>query len=220
MVSYSDDFKTYMSNFEQIVKSEGMHETFENIFFEQILKNPLIKKVIGGKQIKRQKEEQVFVYGKRGKQNKLFADALKSQSDIDGNSATKEPRLEPSLALQEIYRDGLTVNTYNGWKSGLNKNSLSHISQKEMFDPIKSVVDRRYAPFDPQRCKYKPLGPVTQSQQNTTRAITLHSSSSLHLSQNLHQKNIGVSKSKISHRVSSSVKKVTTPTAKRPTLST
>jgi hypothetical protein len=57
MVSYSDDFKTYMSNFEQIVKSEGMHETFENIFFEQILKNPLIKKVIGGKQIKRQKEE-------------------------------------------------------------------------------------------------------------------------------------------------------------------
>ena len=67
MVSYSDDFKTFMGNFEQIIKSEGLHETFENIFFEQILKNPMIKKVIGAKQIQRQKDHKVFIYGKRGK---------------------------------------------------------------------------------------------------------------------------------------------------------
>lgn len=78
MISYSDDFKTFMNNFESILKSEGMHESFENIFFEQILQNPMIKKVIGGKQIKRHKEEKVFIYGKKGKQIRMYADALKS----------------------------------------------------------------------------------------------------------------------------------------------
>lgn len=90
--------------------------------------------------------------------------------------------MEPTQALREVYQDGLTVKTYNDWKSSLNKNSLSHISQKEMFDPIKKVVESRYAPFDPQRCKYKPLGPVTSSQKPAVRVVTLHSSSSLHRS--------------------------------------
>jgi hypothetical protein len=63
--------------------------------------------------------------------------------------------------LHDVYRDGLTAKTYNDWKSTLSRNTVANISQKEMFDPIKGVVERRYAPFDPARCKYTYLGPVT-----------------------------------------------------------
>lgn len=67
MLNQSEDFKTYIGNFEKILKQEGMQQSFENMFFEQILQDPMIKKVVGVKNLKRQKDEPQFMYGNKSK---------------------------------------------------------------------------------------------------------------------------------------------------------
>lgn len=155
MVAHSPDFKTFMNNFEKVVKLEGLEHGFEEIFFKEILKDPVIKKVVG-KNIKRQKEDKVFIYGARRRRNQLYAAAMKSTHSDDDELLHSQENL-----LEDVYRDGLTVQTFNDWKSSINKNSIINQSKKEMFDPIRGIVERRYAPYDPSRCKYKYLGPVT-----------------------------------------------------------
>ena len=176
MVEQSPDFKTYMNTFEQLVKLEEVNQSFEDIFLKEILKDPVVIKVLG-KNIKRQKPEQVFIYGSSRKKNQILASGINSNSG-DNNKKSQVLNQQDNMAnyeLESVYQEGLTVQSYNNWKSALNPNSVNNSSKKMVFDPVTCIVQSRYGlssakGFSNPKLKY--LGPVTNSisKQATTVA--------------------------------------------------
>lgn len=122
----SKDFKGFMKNFNKAIKISNANPniSFEDIFYKEILKENIVKKVLPKKK-KRKKEERKFYYRKGEK-------ILLNEEESSKNTDTRT-----------IYAATALTRFSSAYQSS--NNPFYPKKKKEKIDPIKTMIDRRYS---------------------------------------------------------------------------